>query len=602
MPFAAIGLDKMRHGTVWGVIRVLGFRFENDKWIKAGSKLAIDRFVTEKLVPEKSLENFTLRELLDLTKDLESRYTKLLEAERTQNYVALEPHKQWINAWKELYLSQFSKVDEDIWSGIGHVVTDDGAVMCVCKTGNGNQYRIIGNRPEELVDWMAGMYMPDGRTTRLAYIQEMIVKRILEYTIGYFSEEVTDISLIDGSVLSAAAMGSLYVYKSVMSRNNDAFIGYRLDKKKDKITALSYIETSLETFMARHEYRVQNISIISNNPTEPTYLYIPVNGKRGDWSEWNTWMNEGFAEPTGKRAFMGWIGALLDAKNGGKQCLWLHGRGNDGKSVIANILSEYFGQAAVTLSGKSLTNQFGGAKLENKRLVIFADGKNQKLLQSELMHNLTGGDSIDVERKGKNSYSTRTAGKLLVCANYSPEINTDEINQVVRLIYIRMRKKSDEELIKKGLSVRGADGHISFVGSAEWPERLRAQLHAFLTECSIVYREVCPTGANILVSKELSEEMMASCGDPQADSIEMMCSALFESDMWGAGVPLNDLRKLIIERGRDFGLDGRSNFIVSAVNSYLFNTYSAQKSRKMEDGKRVYVMSNIKLKEVQQGL
>jgi hypothetical protein len=510
MPFAAIGLDKMRHGLVWAKARALGFRFENNHWTKAGSKLPTDRFVKEKLQTGNDLENFSLRELLELTLELENRYAKLIEAERAQNYVVLEPHKQWINAWKELYLSQFSKVDEDIWGGIGHVVTDDGTVMCVCKTGNGNQYRIIGNRPEELIDWMAGMYMPDGKTTRLAYIQEMIVKRILEHTIGYFKEEVTDISLLDGSILSAASMGALYIYKPVMSSDGTAFLGYRLDKKKDKITALSYIETSLETFMARHEYRVSNISIISNDPKEPTYLYIPVNGTPGNWSEWNAWMDDGFAEPTAKRAFMGWVGALLDAKNSGKQCLWLHGRGNDGKSVIANILSDYFGQAAVTLSGKSLTNQFGGAKLENKRLVIFADGKNQKLLQSELMHNLTGGDSIDVERKGKNSYSTRTAGKLLVCANYTPEINTDEINQVVRLIYIRMRKKSDEELIKKGLSVRGSDGHISFVGSAEWPKRLRDQLHAFLTECSIVYREVCPTGANILVSKELSEEMMAS--------------------------------------------------------------------------------------------
>jgi hypothetical protein len=81
-----------------------------------------------------------------------------------------------------------------------------------------------------------------------------------------------------------------------------------------------------------------------------------------------------------------------------------------------------------------------------------------------------------------------------------------------------------------------------------------------------------------------------------------MCSALFDADVGGEGVPLNDLRKLIIERGRDFGLDGRSNFIVSAVNSYLFNTFSAQKTRKPVDGKRVYMMPNIKLKEVQQGL
>jgi hypothetical protein len=341
---------------------------------------------------------------------------------------------------------------------------------------------------------------------------------------------------------------------------------------------------------------------MSNEASTPCYLYIPFTGQEGDWSEWDLWMTETFVKPSAKQAFMGWVGALLDAKNTGKQALWLHGRGNDGKTQIGKCLCEFFGPAAVALNGFSMKTQFGAAKLENKRLVVFSDAKNQKLLQTEWAHLLTGSDQTDVERKGKNSYSATLSGKLMVMCNFPAEIKTDETNQTVRLLYIRCRKRSDEEALAKGLAVRNDDGDVVFVGSSEWIHRLRAQMPAFFNACFEVYQDVAPTRSNIVISRELRVDMESMCADPVSENIAAICDRVFErSNDPSEFLKRTDAISALRAIENEFGLKVNHTFTLSEINSYLYNAFGAEKVKgKVGDGKRETYYTNIKLREIEQ--
>ena len=595
-----LALKPHEHGIVWDAIKNSGYKWENSRWVKGLSKLTQDLF-SQKIMNADWM--FSPRQTLELISDIERHWNAILQIEKEKLNAGTRPHKDWINKWVELLKSRFSIVDEIIWNSLAHAVDENGATMCVCRTGRGTEYRIVGKKPEEIIDWMAGMTVDGSNQTRLGYIEDMIVGRIMEHTMGYFGEETTDISILDGSILSAAAAGELYDYAAVQDATGQ-LCGYRLRQKK-KITALGYIEASLESFLARMQYRIRNIKTISNDPAESCYLYIPLTGEDGPWDEWDLWMRESFAEPTAKDAFMGWLGALLDAKNTGKQCLWLHGRGNDGKSKIADCLRAFFGNSYAGLNNHSMKNQFGAAKLENKRLVILSDSKNQKLLQSEWAHLLTGGDATDIERKGKNSYTAKLGGKLAVFANYPPEIKTDEANQRSRLLYIRIKKRTDSEALAKGLAVLNDDGEACFVGSSDWPERMSAQLPAFLNECCKVYKRVAPTGSDIITSKAMRLEMESMCADPIADNIASMCDAVFEFEK-DALMRRSDALVAMRMVQREYGLNVDNTFTVSEVYSYLYNTFGATRTTaKMEGFEGTQrCITNIKLRSeaVNQGL
>ena len=593
---ATLGLKPTEHGLVWNSIKNSGYKWRDGRWTKGVSKLTTDRFVSEKII---SVDwDFSPKATIELITDIEAQYLAIEGLEREKQFQGNSQHKEWIEAWVALQKLRFSEVDEVIWEGLKHTVDENGQSLCVCKTGRGNEYRIVGKTPEEIIDWMAGMTVNGSTQTRLGYIESMIVERIMEYSMGHYGEETTPIEILDGSILSAAAAGDLYTHAPVTTQDG-IFCGYRL-RQKEKITALKYIKASLESFFARIQYRIREIKTMANYPNEPCYLFIPFDGQEGDWSVWDAWMQESFAKPSAKQAFMGWIGALLDAENTGKQALWLHGRGNDGKSKVADALCDYFGNAAVALSGKSMTNQFGAAKLENKRLVIVADAKNQKLLQSEWAHNLTGGDRTDSERKGKNSYSTKLSGNLMVFANNPPEIKSDEANQVARLLYIRMRQRTLEELIAKGLAVMDADGETHFVGSSDWPKLLKQQLPAFLTACFEVYQDVAPTRSDIMTSRELKVDTESMCSDPVSDNIAALCERTFELDE-------SDDEESMIERAaafaalragqKEFGVNVDSTFTISEINSYLYNHFGAERIRKRVNSVSKAFLSRIKLRE-----
>lgn len=503
-------------------------------------------------------------------RELAENWDKIMEemSEETKEEKKSPAVREFMIAYKKLIKERFSEVDKIIWGGLRFTVDEDQNAMVVAPTGRGQEYRNVGRTVPEIMQQLAGMKTVDDCPV-LKYIEDMIVDRIIEHTEHIESTDTTPASLVNGSYLPASGAKELFGYQFV-SDGDDKIIGCRLTAK-NKITVSDYIKCSMESFLAEQAMFIPQLSPVTNDPNQPTLCYLHLEKVEGSWATWEDWMKKGFENPEhAVPVFMAHLGSIMDAKNLGKNILWLHGRGNDGKSVAFNNIGEYFGKSFASVNGKSLTNQFAFSKLVNKRLVLFSDAKSSKALQSEAMHNASGTDFVDVEAKGKASYSAKMISKVVIMSNIAPEIEMDQFNQTSRLLYLRMRAKSEDEMIASNMGVRLSDGSFAFTGNDKFPELLKKEVDAFMSACFEKYRELCPNGGAVPCPNALRQRMEDICTDPASMSLESLINTVLVFNKDGK-IRSEHLLKALDLRSDDFNVNIKSGFVVSSINSYLNN-------------------------------
>lgn len=111
-----------------------------------------------------------------------------------------------------------------------------------------------------------------------------------------------------------------------------------------------------------------------------------------------------------------------------KQCLVLYSPiGNTGKSQYTSLLSSFFDDgfiSAVPLD--KLSERFAVSFLQSKRLNIVGDQQNTDILASNVFKELTGGDMVFCEPKGRQAYSFRYRGGLVFGCNDLPCFTDDK--------------------------------------------------------------------------------------------------------------------------------------------------------------------------------
>lgn len=137
--------------------------------------------------------------------------------------------------------------------------------------------------------------------------------------------------------------------------------------------------------------------------------------------------------------FKAFIWSIFDARNHGRQILYLYDDGYSGKSAVMKAIQEALGKRLCAAVQKdSLSNQFAFSKVWDKRLITVGDNKNTHLHQSEKMKMLTGNDMADVERKNRDSFSWTMNAKVMVSSNTPLEVNLRERNERTRVLPIRI--------------------------------------------------------------------------------------------------------------------------------------------------------------------
>jgi hypothetical protein len=563
-------------------------------WSKSRSSKSYNKLEVANNVAPTFAQRYDSTTILNAIGKIEANWSDIQSLIYEQKTGAISQSRSWLERWKELVKQRFSAVDNEIWDGVRYTSNNEGQTFIITPTGNGNEYCTVGCTVDEVYNYFKSLQMPNRKLSRLQYIEQKIVDTIIDQTIGMLPGETTPIEQIDGSKLSAAAAGKMYNYQVVKQENE--IKGFALTASVKDLTVYNYVYCSYEALVCRPEKAIDEIQSISNDEDEPCYRYIDLDFEAGYYPYWAEWMRSTLGDKDKISIFMAWIASVLISNNNGKQALYMHGRGNDAKSVIANVLTDYLQEAATSINKNSMSNQFGLSKLENKRLVVMADNKNPKIMHTEWVHNLTGGDSVDVERKQKQSYSDQLFGKLMIMSNIPPEIKIDERNQVSRLIYLRLISRSNEYLAEQGLGSFDGEGNFCFYGDSSFKDNLYAELEYFFHDCLRVYKHICPTDSELPIPSGMMQELENTCADPTSAGLMDFLADHFVMvpDGFVSSKDLVETCKLELE---DYGVSYNNNFVLSDIYSTLYNNYGAIKQVKRKDGKCIRGVKGVMLKE-----
>lgn len=106
-------------------------------------------------------------------------------------------------------------------------------------------------------------------------------------------------------------------------------------------------------------------------------------------------------------------------------------KGNTGKSLIKNVISSIVGdQYVANIDLKALEGRWGTGICYKKRIVGSGDQSTTSISEIPVFKQLTGGDRVYAEQKGKNGFSYVFNGVMFFCANKLPNFGGDKGSHV----------------------------------------------------------------------------------------------------------------------------------------------------------------------------
>lgn len=160
-----------------------------------------------------------------------------------------------------------------------------------------------------------------------------------------------------------------------------------------------------------------------------------------------------------KRLLLFWIGLTISGYNGydTKKLLMLVGAGNTGKSQFIRLLECLLGPentAAVDLRELN-SNRFALSSAMGKRLIFDPDVRSLRLDDISTIKQITGGDRLTFENKGKDPINGHYNGTVVMAANELPKFGGDKGDHVYeRFILIKCNNvipqdKRDPDIVDK---------------------------------------------------------------------------------------------------------------------------------------------------------
>ena len=227
--------------------------------------------------------------------------------------------------------------------------------------------------------------------------------------------------------------------------------------------------------------------------------------------------------------FMAHVGGIFVPDSVTQQYFYLQGDGGEGKSAMARFLCRVLGKECFPAS-RPIDNQFFGAMFEGKRLVYFTDLRNPKFLLSDVFTNLTGGDGLQVERKGKDVESGVFSGTLIINSNLNMTI-ANIAHDLRRVLYSFVNKLPPD---------------VAVLGPKEYDDMLWAEAPGIIGKCIEAYRRRRPNNEPLVQSQAIQEKIKSFARDPIEEEFEDFFEAHFT-----------------------FSPDGRT--LVNTVNTWLEN-------------------------------
>lgn len=193
---------------------------------------------------------------------------------------------------------------------------------------------------------------------------------------------------------------------------------------------------------------------------------------------------------TNAEAFTHWIGSLFSPDATHHQYLWMFGQGEEGKGSIGRFLHQVFGRAASYRQPPHPGERFWNSGLVGKKLIIFADCNNKRFPASGLFKQMTGGDGIEVEYKGKNAFTYLPQCRYIFLSNFKPELSSTTAD-MRRIILCEFTRRE--------------------VPTADFERKLFAEGGTFLSHCITAYQQHYPEHGSIKADTEGIEDHVSVC-------------------------------------------------------------------------------------------
>jgi hypothetical protein len=205
---------------------------------------------------------------------------------------------------------------------------------------------------------------------------------------------------------------------------------------------------------------------------------------------------------TNANAMKMFIGSLFVEDSDRSQYLWIYGKGGNGKSTIAKVLSKALGDFVRFDQPPGKTDdKYWSYGLLGKRLVVLDDCNNYGFVKTSLFKQATGSSKIRVERKFGDSNDADLTCKFLFTSNEKPNISNDAADQR-RIIF------------------SSAKNQESFNYDKDFTKHLQAELDNFLSNCILAYQATCSDGRPIPTDNSEALELAEDFNEDMAAWIE----------------------------------------------------------------------------------
>ena len=166
-----------------------------------------------------------------------------------------------------------------------------------------------------------------------------------------------------------------------------------------------------------------------------------------------------------------WCGYCLLNDTNYSKALLLFGDGENGKSVLLNVIKHFLNRENVTsISLQYLeSSPFAPARLFGKTANIFADLPKKALSQTSVFKMVVAGDEISGEKKGKDSFEFKPTAKMMFSCNEIPRTPDRTRGFFRRWIILKFLQhfpegdpRRDENLFEKLSKTKELEGILNF--------------------------------------------------------------------------------------------------------------------------------------------
>lgn len=226
-----------------------------------------------------------------------------------------------------------------------------------------------------------------------------------------------------------------------------------------------------------------SMTLLPHSPEIYSTIQIPCRwtGTGSKWPVFDTYLKTlTSGDKEVERLLLEYMGLVLSNVPGyiTKSALFLAGAGDTGKSKYLELLARLIGADNYSETDLSkIEERFGTFPLWGKRLTGSGDMSYMSVRELKTFKKITGGDRIEFEQKGKDSFTGQYTGCLLFCCNEMPKFGGDRGEHVYeRMIIIPCnnvipKEKRDPQLLGKILAEREGIIYKAVCALREFAER-----------------------------------------------------------------------------------------------------------------------------------